>query len=119
MARALGSYEGSLREAIHRWKYQGKTYLTPFLGEWMEEGLRRYWDPEALDLLIPVPLHIERLRDRGFNQALLLVKELSRRTGIPYPLKVLQHDDLLEYGLFDAPLIFHDLFSCPLRGKYL
>lgn len=90
MARALGSYEGSLREAIHRWKYQGKTYLTPFLGEWMEEGLRRYWDPEALDLLIPVPLHIERLRDRGFNQALLLVKELSRRTGIPYPLKVLQ-----------------------------
>jgi len=30
MARALGAYEGSLQEAIHRWKYEGKTHLTPF-----------------------------------------------------------------------------------------
>jgi ComF family protein len=76
MARALGAYEGSLREAIHRWKYEGKTYLTPFFAEWMEEGLNRHWGPHSLDLLIPVPL--------------LLVKELSRRTGIPYRKTILQ-----------------------------
>jgi ComF family protein len=90
MARALGAYEGSLREAIHRWKYEGKTYLTPFFAEWMEEGLNRYWGPHSLDLLIPAPLHPQRLRERGFNQALLLVKELSRRTGIPYRKTILQ-----------------------------
>jgi ComF family protein len=90
MARALGAYEGSLREAIHRWKYEGKTYLTPFFAEWMEEGLNRHWGPHSLDLLIPVPLHTQRLRERGFNQALLLVKELSRRTGIPYRKTILQ-----------------------------
>lgn len=56
----------------------------------MAEGLRRYWDPKSLDLLIPVPLHPKRLRERGFNQALLLVKELSRRTGIPYQKGLLQ-----------------------------
>jgi ComF family protein len=90
MARAWGAYEGSLQEAIHRWKYEGKTYLTPFFAEWMEEGLNRYWGSHSLDLLIPAPLHPQRLRERGFNQALLLVKELSRRTGIPYRKTILQ-----------------------------
>jgi len=90
MARALGAFEGSLQEAIHRWKYEGKTYLTPFFAEWIAEGLNRYWKPGSLDLLIPVPLHRLRLRERGFNQALLLVKDLSRRTGIPYRKKILQ-----------------------------
>jgi ComF family protein len=84
MARALAAFEGSLQVAIHRWKYEGKTHLTPFFSEWMAEGLNRYWELTSLDLLIPVPLHPQRLRERGFNQALLLTKELSHRTGIPY-----------------------------------
>jgi len=90
MARALGFYEGPFKEAIHRWKYQGKTYLTPFFGERMAEVLYFYWDPKLFDFLIPVPLHKRRLRERGFNQALLLVKDLSRRIGIPYRKRLLQ-----------------------------
>ena len=90
IARALGEFEGSLQEAIHRWKYEGKTYLTPFFADWMAEGLNRHWEPGSLDLLIPVPLHTRRLRERGFNQSLLLVRELSRRTGIPYRKSILQ-----------------------------
>jgi predicted amidophosphoribosyltransferase len=68
MARAFGLYQGSLQEAIHRWKYEGKTYLNPFFGKWMAEGFYRYWDADLSDLLIPVPLHKQRLRERGFNQ---------------------------------------------------
>jgi len=83
MARASAAFEGSLQGAVHRWKYGGKTHLTSFFAEWMAEGLNRYWDLHSLDLLIPVPLHPQRLRERGFNQALLLAEELSRRTGIP------------------------------------
>ena len=90
MARALGAYDGSLQDAIHRWKYQGKIALTSFFGEWMTERLYDYWDPNLFDLLIPVPLYPRRLRERGFNQALLLVKELSHRTGIPCGKRVLQ-----------------------------
>ncbi len=90
MARALAAFEGSLQQAVHRWKYEGKTHLTPFFAEWIAEGLNRYWKSDSLDLLIPVPLHPSRLRERGFNQALLLVKDLSRRTGIPYRKKILQ-----------------------------
>jgi len=84
MSRALGYYEGPLREVIHRWKYQGKIYLSPLFGEWMARGFFRHWKVDLFDLVIPVPLHLQRLRERGFNQALLLAKELSRRTGIPY-----------------------------------
>ena len=83
MARALAAFEGSLQGAIHRWKYEGKTHLTPFFAEWMAEGLNRYWEVRSIDFLIPVPLHPQRLRERGFNQALLLAESLSRRTGIP------------------------------------
>ncbi len=90
MARALGAYEGALQEAIHRWKYEGKTYLTRFFAQWMTEALNRYWDVDSFDLLIPVPLHTRRLRERGFNQILLLVKEISSRTGIAYGKTILQ-----------------------------
>jgi ComF family protein len=90
IARALGYYEGPLRETIHRWKYEEKSYLTNFFGEKLAEGFQRYWDFESFDLLIPVPLHPHRLRERGFNQALLLVKELNRRTQIRYSKKLLQ-----------------------------
>ena len=90
MARALGYYEGPLQETIHRWKYEGKSSLSPIFGEWMAEKFPHYWDPKGFDLILPVPLHIRRLRERGFNQALLLAKELSRRTGIPCRMRVLQ-----------------------------
>jgi ComF family protein len=90
MARALGFYVGPLQKMIHRWKYRGKTSLTSSLGEWMATGLLHFWDPPLFDLLIPVPLHIHRNRERGFNQVLLLVQELSRKTGIPYRKRLLQ-----------------------------
>jgi len=99
MARAVGYYEGPFREAIHRWKYEEKSYLTSFFGEKLTEGFRRYWTPGSIDLLIPIPLHPKRLRERGFNQALLLVKELSLKTRIPYLKR------LLRKGIFTPPQI--------------
>jgi competence protein ComFC len=91
-ARALGHYEGALQEAIRRWKYEGKVHLAPLLGQWMAERFYDHWASSRFDLLLPVPLHLERLRERGFNQALLLVKEISRRTGIPYGKRILRKD---------------------------
>ena len=56
----------------------------------MAEGFRRYWTLPRFDLLIPVPLHVKRLRERGFNQALSLTKELGRWIRIPCEKRVLQ-----------------------------
>ena len=51
----------------------------------MAAGLVRYWGHLApFDLMIPVPLHRDRLRQRGFNQSVLLAREISRATGLPY-----------------------------------
>lgn len=90
MARAAGTYEGALREMIHRWKYGERTYLTTFFGEKLAEVFFRYWNSQSFDLILPVPLHSQRLRERGFNQALLLAKELSRRTRIPCSKRLLR-----------------------------
>jgi len=91
-ARSLGYYEGPLQEAIHRWKYEGRASLASFFGEWMAEGFRRHWTSEAFDIVVPVPLHRKRLRERGFNQAFLLARELSRRIGVPCEKKMLRKE---------------------------
>ncbi len=78
------SYGGMARDIIHRFKYQGDTALARGLGEvaasaWSE---RRH-DTESPCAIIPVPLHWLRYMQRGYNQAEMLGRELSRHTGIP------------------------------------
>jgi len=40
-------------------------------------------NPLSADLIVPVPLHVDRLGERGYNQAALLTRELSERSGLP------------------------------------
>ena len=82
--RTCASYEGALKEAIHRFKYEGVFPLRRVLGDLLQPTLKAMRREHPVDVLLPVPLHIRRLRERGYNQALLLVRELSKRTGIPY-----------------------------------
>jgi ComF family protein len=78
-AVAVARYEGVLAEAIGLFKYQGKTHLAGPLTELMLSGLSRLPRP---DCLVPVPLHPRRLREREYNQALLLCDALGRRLGL-------------------------------------
>jgi ComF family protein len=88
--RSSGLYEGALKEAIHTFKYGGVFSLVRFLGDLLQPTLQTLAREYPLDVMIPVPLHIRRLRERGFNQALLLVKELNRRIEISYEGRVLK-----------------------------
>jgi ComF family protein len=81
-ARALGLYEGTIREAIHQLKYGGKAFLTKSLVGLLDKGYP-FIDYPSYDLLVPVPLHRKRLRERGFNQALLLGSAVGRKMGVP------------------------------------
>jgi ComF family protein len=74
-ARAVGFYEGALRAAVHDLKYKARDSLAPPLGRLMWQALVQIWDPGDLDRVIPVPLHPRRMRQRGFNQAGLLVRQ--------------------------------------------
>ena len=82
-ARALCPYEGRIMEAISRFKFGGVARLATPLGALLAD----YADPEfpfsAVDLIIPVPLHPRRLRERGFNQSLLLARQVGKRRSIP------------------------------------
>jgi ComF family protein len=81
-ARAFGIYDGSLMEAIHRFKYAKRTSLSRPLSALCREAFSRFWGPGAIDLLVPVPLHVKRLRERGFNQAYLLIKRWAKSDGL-------------------------------------
>jgi ComF family protein len=79
-AYSFGSYGGALRRLIHLLKYSRIRTLAAPLSAYLIRSLPR---DEAFDYIVPVPLHWRRQWHRGFNQADLLARALSRSTGIP------------------------------------
>ena len=83
---AVAAYRGSgvVRDVIHEFKYNRRIHLRHLVARWLRAAL----DDERLrdhrfDLVVPVPLHPARQRERGFNQAGLLAELLSAQTSIP------------------------------------
>ena len=73
MARAAMVYDHHLMAVIHRFKYAGKTGLAKPLGRLILGAYLRYWHHQKVDLILPVPLHPKKMRQRGFNQSFLLM----------------------------------------------
>jgi ComF family protein len=81
-SRALFVYEGALLEAVHRFKYGGKAHLAKQFGPLLAEFAGK-WLPKDLEALVmPVPLYPRRLRQRGFNQSLLLARYVDKLPGL-------------------------------------
>jgi len=86
---ALGSYETSaLRELLHYFKYNGflaaRAPLEKLMMRWLNTNsslVSRFLLPRSL--LVPIPLHRNRLRARGFNQAELIAEVLSQFFQLP------------------------------------
>ena len=83
---AVAAYRGRgiVREIIHEFKYARQIHLRHLVAHWLRAAL----DDERLrdisfDLIVPVPLHPARQRERGFNQAGLLAESLSAETSMP------------------------------------
>ena len=74
-------FEGVIRKAVHEFKYRNLRaiagQLAHFLGDYLTDN------PISYNVIVPVPLHRKRLKERGYNQAGLLANELNRLTGIP------------------------------------
>lgn len=77
-------FEGPIREAIHTFKYNGNPNLAKSLGYLFEPlgELIKYWDLTKM-YLVPVPLHVSRLRQRGYNQSELLAKQIQKYFKAP------------------------------------
>lgn len=80
-ARAAGVHHRTLMTLIHALKYGNKIELAQPLGRLLWEAYVRFWDPGTVDLVIPVPLHPQRMRRRGFNQSALMLASWPRFSG--------------------------------------
>jgi len=78
-------YEGVLRTAIHRFKFDRRKGLASPLGVMLVQYLSQVegMDFKALDVIIPVPLHHLRLRQRGFNQSEVLARSFGKYYETP------------------------------------
>jgi ComF family protein len=64
-------------------KYRGNIYLGKWIGSYMAEDLLASGFFDGIDWIIPVPLHTQKLRKRGFNQSEVIARGISEVTGIP------------------------------------
>jgi ComF family protein len=76
-----GAFTGPVRAAVHALKYEGERRLADPLGGALADRWRRV--AAGGDVLVPVPIHAARLRERGFNQAESLAQAAGRGLGLP------------------------------------
>lgn len=80
----LGDYQGSLAKLITSLKFQGKLSCGRALSElWIKALPEFYPQKDFPSLIIPIPLHKKRLRERGFNQSLEIAKPIGKQFKIP------------------------------------
>jgi ComF family protein len=80
---AVGVYQELLRESIHRFKYEQSIHLDHPLGTLLAQRLATDAPEFRPELILPVPLHPRRLRERGYNQSLLLARRLAKDLHVP------------------------------------
>ncbi|MDD4909488.1 MAG: double zinc ribbon domain-containing protein [Candidatus Omnitrophica bacterium] len=82
-AYACLKYKGCARKLIHLFKYSSRLKLKELLGKLLIEYIRENYLPLTnVDLIVPIPLHGRKLREREFDQAMLLCEELAEEFGL-------------------------------------
>jgi ComF family protein len=77
---SYGSYEGTLRQLVHLFKYSGVRPLAGAFGRFLAQALPR---ETTFDVIVPMPLHWFKQWQRGFNQSDLLAREIGKKWNVP------------------------------------
>jgi len=102
---SFGAYEGVLKSAIHCFKYGGIIRIGRELGKLMSKI-----NPPDIDILIPVPLHIKKLRQREFNQSAILAKELAKAWNTPLSIaSLIKIKDTMDQASLEAKDRFYNI----------
>ncbi|MGB2768690.1 MAG: ComF family protein [Candidatus Zixiibacteriota bacterium] len=88
--RSLGIFDDYYQKLVHRLKYDKKIHLGKRLAQKLGESISQEKDFAGCDMVIPVPLHRARQRERGFNQSEVLAEGISQATGLPLARDVLK-----------------------------
>ncbi len=82
--RALFVYKGEMKNTMYRFKYQNKREYALFFAEYAHQVLADWIIKTGAEVILPVPMYYKKERIRGYNQAKVFARELSRRIGIAY-----------------------------------
>ena len=89
-ARAVAGAEGVLLDILHRYKYENALWVQPFLTELFAEVAGPKVKAAGWDMIVPIPLHPRRQKQREFNQAEVLGRALARVTSLGPETKLLR-----------------------------
>ena len=76
--------KGRVQELLHRMKYKNRPEISNFFGKWLGTELAELPEYQKIDLVLPVPLHKKRLKQRGYNQVSGFGKEIANKLGVPF-----------------------------------
>ena len=87
-------YKDYVRRAVLRFKFAGCSCYSRRLGGIMSECAENNLDCGSIDMISCIPLSRKRMHDRGYNQAELLAREISKKVGVEYlpTLKKIRHN---------------------------
>jgi len=74
---------GKVQHLMHNLKYRGKKQIGPFMGELIGKELKKSKQYQTVDMVLPVPLHPDKLTKRGYNQSALIAKGIAQSMKIP------------------------------------
>ncbi|MCL6476719.1 MAG: ComF family protein [Firmicutes bacterium] len=99
--RAAAHYEGAVKDAIHRLKYAAKPAVAPALAQLLIQAWHSALSEplHAAQGVIPIPIHRERERERGFNQSVLLARHFCHAVGLSL------WDDVLVRAVYRQPQV--------------
>lgn len=86
-AISVVKYEGEMKDLIYAFKYAHRTYVGRVMGWMMADKIKA--EGMEIDLILPVPLYGDKEKERGFNQATILSKYISKKSKIPFNIDVL------------------------------
>ena len=81
--KALFSYTFSTSAILQHYKYNNAPFLSQTFGALFSEQLATINQYKELDLIIAMPLHSDRIKERGFNQSLEIAKTMEKQLSIP------------------------------------
>ena len=84
LARSYGYYEGTLSRAVVLLKHEEIEPLGQWFANRLAELMQAQGERMAADVIVPVPLHRQRSRERGYNQVDLVGRPLAKRWRLPY-----------------------------------
>lgn len=88
--RSLWVHKDPVEQAVYAFKYKNRRIYGKTFGAEMAECYGKYLWKKEVDLIVPIPLHKKRRKERGYNQAEILANELGKRTGIPVDARALK-----------------------------